>query len=472
MAGSAFASPRSRTFRRAGLGLGLVILTMTALEPRAAEANGQSTHLWITEHALEHLPDGPLKELLTSHRLMLDNGTMFPDGGYPLDDPYAEIAHWEPFSGAYMDWIVAQYDFPYEGAAAEHVAFLLGMNSHGMADETFDSLYMERTILYDGDKDELDTMSDIVMMSLVGKRETPTDWVPYDLFDMLYTDAANYDVDVNQMKTGQSLLRVAVQAVGAGSEDPQRVQDAADRYPWGNSHLLDENVPGAPPCEGEVIARYWQSQWELLHERAVYRPVLQTWPRDGGSGHETDSTSIDSWVSLAVSRGLDTTDFDASRFTITSEEGQSIPFNLRVFYGMDSHVIHLKPTADFQPNTVYYVEMSAGVPTIHADDLAAWSWSFSTGDEAPPPINPAWGDGLDGSDGSDPNAEGGEETSGETAGSGTGETSGNTGEPGADDAAQGGSGGACACSSEPEGSIGFGLLPFALAYGWRRRRQR
>ena len=41
-------------------------------------------------------------------RKMLDNGTMFPDGGYPLGDPYAEIAHWEPFQGAYLDWIVGR----------------------------------------------------------------------------------------------------------------------------------------------------------------------------------------------------------------------------------------------------------------------------------------------------------------------------------------------------------------------------
>ena len=62
-----------------------------------ALGNGQTTHVWITRHGLEHLPDGELKQLLIDNERQLLNGTMFPDGGYAFSPqhPYAETAHWE-----------------------------------------------------------------------------------------------------------------------------------------------------------------------------------------------------------------------------------------------------------------------------------------------------------------------------------------------------------------------------------------
>src|SRR5262245_9807785 len=132
--------------RRFGPWIASACLIGLTFAPDSARANGQSTHLWITHDALDHLPEGALREFLTRPELrkMLDNGTMFPDGGYPQNDPYAEIAHWEPFQGAYFDWILTEHDPPYVDEGAENLAFLFGMASHGMADQVFDSLYGER----------------------------------------------------------------------------------------------------------------------------------------------------------------------------------------------------------------------------------------------------------------------------------------------------------------------------------------
>ena len=125
--------------------LGLFLaLALSGAEPPAALANGQTTHIWITEAALSALPDGELKELLARPELRdpLINGAMFPDGGYAVGDDYGELAHWEPFQQSYLQWIRDTYAAPYtEGEAADHVAFFMGMASHGMADEVFDSLF-------------------------------------------------------------------------------------------------------------------------------------------------------------------------------------------------------------------------------------------------------------------------------------------------------------------------------------------
>ena len=107
-----------------------------------ALASGQFTHVWMTRHALDHLPEGELKELLTSPEVteVLINGTMFPDGGYAVNDDYGEIAHWEPIQNSYRDWIAEEYQTPYTKEAQQHIAFMMGMAAHGMADQVFDAL--------------------------------------------------------------------------------------------------------------------------------------------------------------------------------------------------------------------------------------------------------------------------------------------------------------------------------------------
>ena len=61
--------------------------------PATARANGGNAHFWISLEATEHLSEGPLKELLVApeHQIMLLNGSVFPDGGYVMDDDYGEL---------------------------------------------------------------------------------------------------------------------------------------------------------------------------------------------------------------------------------------------------------------------------------------------------------------------------------------------------------------------------------------------
>ena len=71
--------------------------------------------------------------------------SVFPDSGYAADHAYGEIAHWEPFTAAYLDWIVENHPPPWETLEdRQRVAFLLGAMSHGMADQVYDSLFMHK----------------------------------------------------------------------------------------------------------------------------------------------------------------------------------------------------------------------------------------------------------------------------------------------------------------------------------------
>jgi MYXO-CTERM domain-containing protein len=460
----------------------MCLLGLVTLVPNEAGANGQSAHLWITHHALDHLPEGALREFMTRPELrkMLDNGTMFPDGGYPLDDPYAEIAHWEPFQAAYFDWILANHQPPYVDEGAEHLAFMFGMASHGMADQVFDSLYGERVKVYDGSFGDFDTASDLILMAEVGGMTAPSDWVPYEVFDQLYSEAAGYDVDPAVMMNGQNLLRIAVNSVGIFSQMPDKVEEAALPFPWGRLHLLDAEVEGNPPCEGELVARYWRVLWALAHQQGLPGPVLGTLPPDGGANHPIASASLESWVTVAFARGLEDAPLGPDQFLLESEFGVEVPLGLWHYYGQDAHVVHLQPQTDLEPDTIYTVTVMPGVQTVHGDLLEGYAFQFSTGARGPTPSVPEWpadhdpapdpGDGDGDTDTGTSESGTSEAGDSETSASGTeaSDTTIDTDETGGDASVDEATG--CGCRTD-EAPRGFGLLGLVGLGGWVRRRR-
>jgi Zinc dependent phospholipase C len=249
-----------------------------------AAANGQSTHVWISRRALELLPEGELKELLSAQEAALVHGTMFPDGGYPLGDPYAEIAHWEPFQGLYMEWIQDRYAAPWEGQAAHEVAFLFGMASHGMADQSFDACYFNWSSIYDADHgwaagESFDEASDVIWSSIVGGQELPAQDVPYETLTALY-DAYGEPTDIETMQEGQNILELAIGMAGLAGQSPELVESYAAEFPWGGSHLDFHGLPGTPEDAGAVGAA------QRVGARPGHHPNLaRGWrphPRPGG----------------------------------------------------------------------------------------------------------------------------------------------------------------------------------------------
>ncbi|RME22841.1 MAG: hypothetical protein D6798_14845 [Deltaproteobacteria bacterium] len=352
-------------------------------------ANGQSTHIWITQHALEHLPDGELKELLTDPALepMLINGAMFPDGGYPLDDPYAEIAHWEPFQDRYRDWIAAHYSPPYTDEGAQHVAFLMGMASHGMADQVFDALYYPRGQQHDPDSDfggfeSFDTATDVVWMSIAGPVELPEDQVPTDTLVQLYAEHG-HEVSADTLATGQSLLRIAVEWVGNMAALPEQVDYYAGLFPWMNSHLDDPTVSGNPPCEGEVVAAYWQSVWARLHGDLALDPeIIAIFPRSG-YGLDTDHTRVESRISVAFAQAIVQESLPDPPVVVTDEDGNAVAVDTWLYYGDNSHVLHIQPVDDWRPDTTYTVHIVDGIRTIDGQQTTG-DTRFTVSTAAPP----------------------------------------------------------------------------------------
>lgn len=326
-----------------------------------ARANGLATHTWITLRARSLVKDGPLKDFVNDPALAdaLVGGTIFPDGGYAVGHAYGELAHWEPLQLAYLEWIRARYSPPYTGEGAKHAAFFLGMLSHGMADQVFDSLYMARARVYDAGSDweqySMDEATDVAYAARVGPQPIGIPFYSAPAFIETLMTHNSIAVDEATLARGKDLAGFAVVIVGMLGMDSKAVRDYQKQFPWATTHLEDETIPGRPSEEAEVVARYWEKGWALLHGENYAPLFLGTVPREGAYGHARDAASIESRVSVIFSTRQRAEEVTADRFRVVAASGTEVPLSVDLFYGTDSHVVHLIPGADFAADEDYEV---------------------------------------------------------------------------------------------------------------------
>lgn len=473
-----------------------------ALRPAEATANGNVSHQWISKAAAELVPpEGSLRALVgdPALRQALFTGTMFPDWGYTpgatTDERAAgESSHWEPVQEAYRRWIGDNFAPPWSDEARLHLAFYLGMTSHGIADQTYDAMFFERSRFYEAkDHAEFDQDSDVMWAGAKGPGEVPMLWLPTAALLPLFESIVGKAIDGGSMGQKVGLVGFAIHAVSAIAADPEGLADAEADFPWAAAHDDDPAVPGNPPSEAEIARRYWQSNWALIHEQPLPRSVLWTFPADGASGHATAAASIESWISVVFARGLDEATLSASQFHVVDSAAVELPIEIDLFYGSDSHVVHVKPTSDLLADETYVVTVDAGVQTIHGEALAGWSFTFSTGAMGPPPVNddgfwdvaddygPEEGSSSSSGEESTSSSGGPEPTSSSTGGevvtgagsSGEASSSGDASSTAVEDAATAGTDTAesgCACATDGRaGASGWWLLAPLL---WRRGRGR
>jgi hypothetical protein len=377
------------------------LLALTSLgmlvAPGLARANGDTAHAWISEHAIEHLPDGQLRRLLERPELreILINGSIFPDGGYVVGDDFGEIAHWEPFLVEYIDWVQATYDTPLvTGAAAEQAVFLLGVASHGLADQTFDSAFGPAARIHDaaGWSDDLlqdhDSMTDIILSAQTGSRyDGLAVWVPADDLVAIYRDRIGHTVDAYKLEEAQDLLhRLTLNY--AALADERTLMQAIERYPWSGENLMDDTEPGAPPCQSAVIADYWLAVWDRLHGVSTAQNfVIATTPRGGAAGQPIDRDLVESQLTIVFGHGVETARF-AGKVEVRDDAGALHAVELASPWNVDvTNVLRIRPVESWAPDRDYTVTVAAPLESI--DGLAMtepFTFTFST--RAAPPSAP------------------------------------------------------------------------------------
>ncbi len=352
-----------------------------------ALANGQTTHVWITRHALEHLPAGELRTLLTREDLepALINGAMFPDGGYAVNHDYGEHAHWHEFQSRYRDWIVETYDSdPFDDEGAWHVAFLMGLVSHGMADQAFDAMYFNWSSIYDAEYGwaegvSFDEASDVIWAALTGPQEVPPLEIPADVFVALFAEHG-FEVDAATLEDGQSLLGVAIEIVGLLSENPETVRGYQEQFPWGGAHLLD-GLPGSPPCEGEIVAGAFQETWDKLRGHDTPLAIIGLAPGEGHHGLDTAMSSPEARLQVVFARGVSGAAV-AEGVTVTDEAGRLLPVTTWVTYGDGRNVAHLAPQEDWPADQDLTVTVHGNMTAVDGSQLGR-SVTYTVSTRAP-----------------------------------------------------------------------------------------
>jgi MYXO-CTERM domain-containing protein len=367
-----------------------VLLALIAfLAPATALANGNNSHLWITLQAREQLPTGELKELLfrPDVQVSLQNGASFPDGGYAIKDDYGEMAHWEPFVIAYMDWIRSHYDKPYAAnpEAAVHVAFLMGIASHGLADQVYDSLFMDVARVYDaaGWSDEFlqdfDTATDVFFEEATGQNIEFDAWAPsYEISD-LFLEAFQYDIGPTSIDTAQRLLASARAYTRDAAKDASKLDPFKQQYPWAYEHMMDARVPGGPPTEAAAVSAYLQVIWDRLNgEDSPEDLIIATTPANGAGGQPILASTVESQVGIVFGHAIDDSSLGPDKVVVSDAAGNHYDVELSM-WRTQSNVLRLRPRADWPADTTFTVTLQPGLRSIDGLTLpSAQSFTFST----------------------------------------------------------------------------------------------
>jgi hypothetical protein len=324
------------------------LLLVVLLAPALALANGLTAHVWISQRAVELLPPGPLRDLLSRGDLRshLVNGTLFPDGGYAMKAAYGEASHWDPFRHTLRANLPPR---AWDQETERKVAFLFGLASHGLADEFHDATFMERSKQVDRwTNADLDMAADVVFAYEGHKQGPPGPWLPSDAVIAALKQSDGLDVAAATLLSGQTLTQGALTGVSALALTPFATWRYRSQFPWAMANISSKTTLGAPESEAQLVALYWQQLWERLNGLGpiIDRPLLASFPAAESTGHPVDASSVDSRVVLVFREGMKASSIRPDTVKLLDAGGKGLPVDLQLFYGdHPSHTLLIKPRA-------------------------------------------------------------------------------------------------------------------------------
>ena len=370
-------TPRGATILATMQRLVVPALVLAALSaPSLARANGVTAHAHVTDLAIEELPPGELRDLMTDPALRdaYRTGSVFPDSGYAAGDPYGEIAHWEPFTQAYVDWMRANHPPPYDTDEEQRlVLFVLGQASHGMSDQVFDSLFGPRMEAADGDDSHLDEYNEYWLVMEHEPGIAPlTIWAPTsELPDVFAAEASGHRPESATIDDGLGRIRGVLNLLQMQAR--RSYARTWSELPWAATHYYLEETPGSLPFIARIVARYWQVIWERLHgEDSLDRSVVGRFPEDGGVNHEVDPRRVESRIMVVLGHGIDGMTLTREQVVLESEAGSVVSARPHFIYGSSfANAILLDPEETLAYDTTYRVRLGTGVRDIEGRALSA-----------------------------------------------------------------------------------------------------
>ena len=439
-----------------------------------SHACGNQMHAWITMRALDYVDSPGLKAFLDSglagaqgreFEAHLRNGTMFPDAGYAYritNDTYAmscpseegyeeremvmkfgEIAHWEPFQQGYLEQFTQTYLLPGDSPESElEFAFLLGMASHGIADQVYDAVLMKGSKHHDKTTGwgpcewgepwpyefsrpvyaPFDSASDIIWTAQEGDQDVPAVSFPGDAlvatFEAGYeefkarglsdcefshfTETSHQSLPANQdgselgiqseelFWNGINLVGFGMELVKGWAEDETDLEQAKLFYPWAKERFEIPGSYGGPDSIARITARLWETVWAEASGDTTWQSnlIIGSFPGDNGFAHPISAASPTSNVSLVFARQLSDNQNFEEMIRWTDSDGNTVEFSAEHFYR--ANVLNLRPVADLALDTRYQIEFLADITLKNGLVApAGTSIGFSTGEAPPEPEIPA-----------------------------------------------------------------------------------
>ncbi|MBL6975491.1 MAG: hypothetical protein ISR64_07160 [Deltaproteobacteria bacterium] len=351
-------------------------ILVTIFAGPSAMAHGSWAHVQVTGWAMEALPAGELRDLLTGDPEVFNAalfGAAFTDSGYaPIgkDEPaahaYGEHTHWESFVQDFVDWIRANDPPPWTDLESrKRVAFLMGCAAHGMQDEIFDSLFLFQAKEHDaGGQHNADPAMD-GFLKLDGLLEfVPTAYIPMDTVLELYA-GLSHKVTADVIQQAVDLM------IGAYINDELGLliaQSLGEQYepemPWTRLHYMDPEIPGSLASEIPATAGYMEAIWDRLH--GTFDPdsaVIHTYPDPDDRILGNDAESPDSWVTLVYGAGAAV---DSLTATWVDTRKTAVDYTLKgTRWGAHWTRLHrLQPGTSLVSGEWYTVELAPGLEFI------------------------------------------------------------------------------------------------------------
>ena len=419
--------------RRRLLPLAAVLLLGLVPAP-AAVAAGETTHAFMVDRAIDFLPPGPLKTLLSTQRLMALSGAAYPDSGYwaeqdsPLgpveprpSDAFGEVSHWERFVNAYVAHIrakgCADLTDP-AGPCAPLIAHVMGAAGHGLGDELWDWLFEPAMADHGEDpgqellrarpargaagrqparRRELEPRvrhgrggdRDPRPLAAAGARRPP----PVADLVAIYAEMG-MDVTPEHILAGNAIGTAMMSAErAAAAEEGPRVQED---MPWSAANFVTE--PGGVDDVGHAIDGYFGAHVAQAARRGAPAPrVSARYPAPGSTGvpaagwlpaRTAPGPSVGGAqhrILFALSGAVAPESLNPATVRLVDPGGADVPqlpgFPQAGPYGGDAgtHSVMLYPAQDLEPCARYTVVVTRGVRDILGTPLGHdVRWRFAT----------------------------------------------------------------------------------------------
>jgi hypothetical protein len=366
-----------------------VVFAGTLLVASPSRANGAYSHIHISHLAVDALPEGPVRTLLEDPEMLLacEQGSMFPDSGYAVDDPFGEFAHWEPFHEPFLQYLRSLHGGDFSSREAKtQIAFLLGVVSHGLADQIYDTTLLARTFEADGPENAdlpVDQYADYFLVIDQGVMLKTPKGGPYpQLVHVLNGEMGRTDLTEKDLDDAMYLMQLVLGAQGTllakGGYLP-----AWNAYSFLGTHIYNEKAVGSLPWLAGPVSELWQVVWARLHgtDDPDRDMILRTIPPDGAVNFPVDASESVAYSRIGVVFGYGVKASDTFPLvTLRDPSGVSVAVEYGSPYGgEDRSFLYLRPKDKLAYDTTYTLEIAPGVASLGgAVTTKARSFSFRT----------------------------------------------------------------------------------------------